>query len=1020
VKHTLICRALMTVAALGAASASAFATGSSGSGSVSIPSPAGVTQNFNTLSNSTSPSNALPTGWYLTETGTGAAADGNYVVGTGTSNAGGAYSFGDAASVDRALGSLGSGTVTPIQYGAQLTNNTGSVITSVTISYFGEMWRRGTATASAAEGLTFAYSLDATNLTTGTFTTVAALAFVSPGDTCSATQNAATLGNSPNCRKAITATISGLAIPDGQSFWIRWTDVDTGGSDDGMAIDDVSATFTASNLPVSPTATGSASPNPAAPGQSTTLSGTITTGQNPPSASYAVSCDLTAIGGSATQSLPVTGATFSYVATVSSSTVPGGYSFPCSVIDDQSRATTFSIALSVLLPLDSTCGAPATPIDVVQGPGATSPLAGQVVDVEGIVVGAFQGSTKLNGFYLEQPPDAQDGNPLTSEGLFVFANAPAVNVGDRVRIRGTVSEFASNTGALVSNLTELGATSNGSVCSTGNTLPEPVTVALPVGSVSEFERYEGMLVQFTQQLVVTGNFSLGTFGQIDLAPAVRYQPTQTPGNSASWAIAADLNARSVISLDDDSTSSNANLNGGGLAPYPAPGLSATNTLRSGALVNPPTGGGSTPTPLVGVLDDRFGTYRIQPTAPVTFSNAPNPRPDTSALTTSLGGRFRVASANVLNFFTTIGSRGAQTAQELTNQRIKVIAELSKLQGDIYGLSEVQNFANGNTNGGTYTNAAVSDITTNLATATGRNYQFVDTITSANVAGGDITQNGTDAIRSVIIYDAGKVTPVGLAALYYQNDTNRPSVAQTFKPATGAKADSQTFTVVVNHFRSKGSACGGANDDPFQGNCNGLRLLMAQNVQAWLGGNPTSDPAGASRKYLLIGDYNAYFGEDPIQSFLGSAGYTNLIALLIGPNASSYNFGSQAGYLDHGLVNAAFLPLIKGVIELHINADEPSSLEAINTDLKSPAAQVAYFGADEFAASDHDPFVVALNTLAGDLNDDGVVDLTDRNLLSAAIGKPASQVDRRMDYDGDGTITINDYRIWLGYYRAFAQ
>ncbi len=66
----------------------------------------------------------------------------------------------------------------------------------------------------------------------------------------------------------------------------------------------------------------------------------------------------------------------------------------------------------------------------------------------------------------------------------------------------------------------------------------------------------------------------------------------------------------MISLDDGSTSSNANLNGGGLAPYPPPGLSATNTLRVGALVNPD---GATPAPLVGILDDRFGSYRIQPT-----------------------------------------------------------------------------------------------------------------------------------------------------------------------------------------------------------------------------------------------------------------------------------------------------------------------------------------------------------------------------------------------------------------------
>ncbi len=98
-----------------------------------------------------------------------------------------------------------------------------------------------------------------------------------------------------------------------------------------------------------------------------------------------------------------------------------------------------------------------------------------------------------------------------------------------MRVRGIVSEFSSSTGSLVSNLTELGAISNATVCSTGNALPPPVSISLPVDQVSDFERYEGMLVQFTQPLVVTGTFNLGTFGQIDLAPSVLYQPTQRPG-----------------------------------------------------------------------------------------------------------------------------------------------------------------------------------------------------------------------------------------------------------------------------------------------------------------------------------------------------------------------------------------------------------------------------------------------------------------------------------------------------------
>jgi predicted extracellular nuclease len=106
-----------------------------------------------------------------------------------------------------------------------------------------------------------------------------------------------------------------------------------------------------------------------------------------------------------------------------------------------------------------------------------------------------------------------------------------------------------------------------------------------------------MLVRFTQQLVVTGTFNLGRFGQIDLAPQVLYQPTQSVGNAASWGAAADLNTRSRIALDDGSSSADANLNGATVAPYPAPGLSHDNTLRVGALVN--ANDGNAPTPLIG-------------------------------------------------------------------------------------------------------------------------------------------------------------------------------------------------------------------------------------------------------------------------------------------------------------------------------------------------------------------------------------------------------------------------------------
>jgi hypothetical protein len=346
-----------------------------------------------------------------------------------------------------------------------------------------------------------------------------------------------------------------------------------------------------------------------------------------------------------------------------------------------------------------------------------------------------------------------------------------------------------------------------------------------------------------------------------------------------------------------------------------------------------------------------------------------------------------------------------------------------MNADLYGLSEIQNFANGQTNGPTYTNAAIRSLVDGLnckasgldplcTTPTVTPYSFIDTIPLG-------ANNGTDAIRSGIIYKSTLI-PVGNPAEYYQGDTNRPTLAQTFKPAApAAKPDIQTFTFVVNHFRSKGSACGGGLDDPFQGTCNGLRLNMATNVVTWLAGNPTADPAGANRRLLVVGDFNAYYGEDPIQYFV-THGYFNLINGIIGAGAYSYNFGSQAGYLDHAMVNPGFNSLVRNVAEWHNNSDEPSSLQALDSNLKSAAAQAAYYGADPFAASDHDPIVIGFNSLLGDLNDDGVVNSQDQAMITGSVGKSASQVDRRMDYDGDGKITLNDYRIWANYYKAFIQ
>ena len=207
-----------------------------GTGSVSLNS-VGVasTQNFDTLAN-TLTSSTLPTGWYFNETGTNA--NTTYTAGTGSSNTGDTYSFGAAASTERALGQLRSGTLIST-LGAQFTNNTGAAITSLSISYTGEQWRFGALHSPTPERMDFQYSTNATSLTTGTYTDADSLDFTPPITTGVA---GALDGNNAANRKTMSALLSGLNIPNGATFWIRWNDVDASSSDDGLAIDDFSVT----------------------------------------------------------------------------------------------------------------------------------------------------------------------------------------------------------------------------------------------------------------------------------------------------------------------------------------------------------------------------------------------------------------------------------------------------------------------------------------------------------------------------------------------------------------------------------------------------------------------------------------------------------------------------------------------------------------------------------------------------------------------------------------------------------
>ena len=135
----------------------------------------------------------------------------------------------------------------------------------------------------------------------------------------------------------------------------------------------------------------------------------------------------------------------------------------------------------------------------IQGDGPSSPLEGFIVDTLDNAVTAVG----PEGFFIQTPVARSDGDIDTSDGIFVFTGSPpAVSVGDRVDVSGTVDEFF--------GFTELTGSPTVRVVGTGS-VPPPVmfdsTVPTPDPTLPscaiEFECYEGMLIEI-QEGTVTG------------------------------------------------------------------------------------------------------------------------------------------------------------------------------------------------------------------------------------------------------------------------------------------------------------------------------------------------------------------------------------------------------------------------------------------------------------------------------------------------------------------------------------
>ncbi|WP_211276932.1 ExeM/NucH family extracellular endonuclease, partial [Tamilnaduibacter salinus] len=660
----------------------------------------------------------------------------------------------------------------------------------------------------------------------------------------------------------------------------------------------------------------------------------------------------------------------------------------------------------------ASCGDPAEAIWAIQGSGATSPQEGQARTVEGIVVGDFQSTTDgLKGFFIQEEDTQADGDPTTSDGLFVYDNGFGVDVaeGDLVRVSGTVTEYY--------GLTQLASVASVEVCATNAASATPAPLTLPESVNGELERYEGMQVALQHPMTVSQNYFLGRYGQLTLSSpddsgqAGRlFKPTnQYPAGTPEAVTLAEANARRLLILDDGM-----DIGAFGDNPEPVPYLGPVPpmTLRAGDTVGN----------LVGVIDfgrinsappgEEARDYRLHPTQAPVFSEG-NPR---KAAPETVNGDLTVASFNVLNYFNGDGlgggfptARGADTPEELERQERKIVQALVAMDADVVGLMEIENDGYG-------PNSAIANLVDAVNGALGDTvYDYVDPGTSAW---------GGDAIAVGLIYKparvdlAGGTSVVGLETGEFTqgpDQRHRKPMVATFEE----KGAGERFTVVVNHFKSKGSLTGIPGDEAQgdgQGNNNLSRTNAANALADWL----TTAPTGSDDPdILVIGDLNAYAEEDPILA-LEAAGYSDQIEAFAGKAGYSYIFDGEAGYLDHALVSETLVDQVTGATEWHINTDEPAVIDYDQN--FNPAGY--YDGNKPYRASDHDPVLVGLDLggvapLEGDVNGDGAVDYGDFSALSGALGSVAGDVTylESADIDGDGDVDFIDYQAWYPLYQA---
>ncbi|KGN38564.1 ExeM/NucH family extracellular endonuclease [Knoellia subterranea] len=579
----------------------------------------------------------------------------------------------------------------------------------------------------------------------------------------------------------------------------------------------------------------------------------------------------------------------------------------------------------------------------IQGTGAASAMQGKLVTTKGVVTAVYP-TGGFNGLYLQTPGTGgtTDATPGASDGIFVFRQTDA-EIGDCFDVEATVTEF--------SGLTELTDATLTPATDCAPVTPTPLAT-VPVTD-AEKEQYEGMLVQPEGTYTITNNYALNQYGQLGLAVGDKplYQSTDVVRPGAEAAAYEAENLKKYITLDDGSSANY--LRNAAAQDSPLPYLSQDEPMRTGSHV--------TFTKPV-ILDYRF-QWNYQPVGhivgatdaddPITTEN------DREFTAPKVGGDVRIATFNVLNYFTDLGEtedtykncdffadrdgtpvatdfcevRGAWTQAAFKDQEAKIVTAINGLTADVVSLEEIETSSMISYLPGQPRDKALATLVTALNKGGGQ-WAYVQSPT--------VTPSSEDVIRTAFIYRKDRIQALDASQILLDEAfaNARYPLAQKFK----AKNAGSPFVVVANHFKSKGS---GEDDGTGQGNSNPSRIAQAKAVTSWV------NTVFADEAVFLVGDFNSYSMEDPVRE-IEAAGFTNL-AKKFEPESTSYQFSGRLGSLDHGFANAKALKQVTGAGVWDINGDESVAMQYSRRNYNV----TDFYTTQPFASSDHDPLVIGV-------------------------------------------------------------